>query len=446
MSNSNSTSWSPFDCLAVAETTASGLLAKQFDSEVELLVQAENVVELRAAVPGEPLVPLTAANNQTTTTQQQVVDTSKSPSDWVDKCPHPLQLIVTTHRLVFLTTSSNGNQQRQARYLHLCNLFSIQEESKFLKSPKLVLSTAVGDLLLAYTSSMYDAKKQRDECHAQLKLSLSRRQWEQDEKSINKVHKLKTTHRVGVDAILAQSKAKHRQAERLTDTAFEGDAESLLKEATELVQIIHKYVATLDHSSSSSGGSSKDSGDSDRLIGLLQDMGMTSALRKADYKGREDAYFDTTARQLADFVRPKLRQTSNGGMLTLTDVYCLFNRARGSHLLSPEDLLEAVHRLERLRIGISLYTFPDSGLKVLRDESVTDEALAEGFLALCRCEDGGCVTALTVSRSMHVSAVLALEQLQEAERAGVLVRDETLESIRFFPNRFDEWCASAASR
>ena len=60
-SNSNS-SWSPFDCLAVAETTASGLLQKQFDSEVELLVQAENVVELRAAVPGEPLVPLTANN------------------------------------------------------------------------------------------------------------------------------------------------------------------------------------------------------------------------------------------------------------------------------------------------------------------------------------------------------------------------------------------------
>ena len=72
--------------------------------------------------------------------------------------------------------------------MHLCNLFSLQEESKFLKSPKLVLSTAVGDLLLAYTHSgggglsYYDAKKQRDECHAQLKLSLSRRQWEQDEK------------------------------------------------------------------------------------------------------------------------------------------------------------------------------------------------------------------------------------------------------------------------
>ena len=99
-------------------------------------------------------------------------------------------------------------------------------------------------------------------------------------------HKLKTTHRVGVDAILAQSKAKHRQAERLTDTAFQGDAETLLQEATELVQIIHKYVATLDHSSSSNN-KNDDTGDddSDRLIGLLQDMGMTSALRKC--KGQQ---------------------------------------------------------------------------------------------------------------------------------------------------------------
>jgi len=295
----------------------------------------------------------------------------------------------------------------------------------------LILCSALGDLIVVYPTG-HDGKKQRDECHEQLKLSVSRKQWEQEEaQKIKQSHKPKS-RRVGVDAILTNSKQKHQQAAKLTDTAFQGDAGTLLREATELVNIIHKYTATLDRSTQDS----QQDQDNDKLVGLLQDMGMTSALKKADYKGRENAYYETTARQLADFVRPKLQIQQ--GVMTLTDVYCLFNRARGSHLLSPEDLLAAVECLERLNVGIQLYQFPDSGLKVLRSDSATDQALAETFLDLCRRHNGH-VTALTVSRATHVPAVLAMEQLQAAERAEFLVRDETLESIRFYPNKFGEW-------
>ena len=434
--------WSPFDCLAVARTTASGLLEMAYDTEVELLVQ--DTVELRAAVANEPLVPLTDGDR---------VDDSRRPQDWVDR-RSGLQAIVTTHRLVFLsdtTTSSSstsGNQQpsssttttplRQARYLHLCNLFSMQEETRFMKSPKLLLNSAFGDLLMVYPSG-HDGKRQRDECRERLQQSIARKQWEQDEqKKSNVQQRTSSRRRVGVDAIMTQSKQKHRQAAQLTDTAFQGDAETLLREATELVAIIHKYVATLERSSVADNTNNNNEKDSDRLVNLLSDMGMTSALRKADYKGRENAYYETTARQLADFVRPKLAQCQ--GVMTLTDVYCLYNRARGSHLLSPEDLLQAVDCLDRLHIGITCFTFPDSGLKVLRDDTATDEALAATFLQLC-ARGAGFVTALSVSRATHVSAVLALEQLQAAERAAHLVRDETLESVRFYPNRFrDEWC------
>ena len=44
------------------------------------------------------------------------------------------------------------------------------------------------------------------------------------------------------------------------------------------------------------------------------------------------------ARQLADFLAPRLERTQ--GVMTLPDVYCLFNRARGSELISPEDLIK----------------------------------------------------------------------------------------------------------
>jgi EAP30/Vps36 family len=44
--------------------------------------------------------------------------------------------------------------------------------------------------------------------------------------------------------------------------------------------------------------------------------------------------------QLADFLRGPLERA--GGMMTLPDVYCLFNRARGTELVSPDDLLQVL--------------------------------------------------------------------------------------------------------
>lgn len=44
------------------------------------------------------------------------------------------------------------------------------------------------------------------------------------------------------------------------------------------------------------------------------------------------------ALQLADFLRPRLERS--GGLLPMPDAYCLFNRARGTELVSPDDLLQ----------------------------------------------------------------------------------------------------------
>jgi ESCRT-II complex subunit VPS36 len=240
--------------------------------------------------------------------------------------------------------------------------------------------------------------------------------------------------KVGVDAILSQQKYRHEQAALVTDSAFQGDAESLLKEAGDLVQIIKKYVATLDKHENLD---SQQEQDADRLVELLADMGMASALVKSDYRGREEAYFQQTARQLADFVRPKLRQA--GGYMTLTDVYCLYNRARASNLISPEDLLQAVSYMSTLKLGMSVRHFP-SGLAVLQDDAVDDEKSATQLAAAADSVTG--ITADQAAKYLKLSAVLAHEQLLAAELTGTLVRDETLESLRFFPNRFPDFVDS----
>ena len=63
-------------------------------------------------------------------------------------------------------------------------------------------------------------------------------------------------------------------------------------------------------------------------------------------------------------------------MMTLTDVYCRVNRARGLELLSPEDLLNASRQLASLSLPIVLRVF-DSGVMVLQSTSNDDNAIVD---------------------------------------------------------------------
>jgi len=70
-------------------------------------------------------------------------------------------------------------------------------------------------------------------------------------------------------------------------------------------------------------------------------------------------------------------------MMTLTDVYCRVNRARGMELLSPEDLLHASRQLASLGLPIVLRTF-DSGVMVLQIRSHNDNAVIDHITELVR--------------------------------------------------------------
>jgi ESCRT-II complex subunit VPS36 len=453
--------WSPYNCLIGASLTESGLLQRSAATEVEIYTTivptvSPPCIELRSTPESrEMMVPLTMSGT---------VD-RKDPKQFRDRTSFPFQIIVTTHRIVLVRDT---RKSREARYLHLSNVFSISTESNYFKSSKIILSTAIGELFIAFKKHPdVNPTKLRDECYTQLMNSFEKKQWDIDDQQQTQKdlqRKMITNRKVGVDAILSASQQRHAHAAQITNRAFESsattpstgtggknqkkkdDLDTFLQEATELVQIIHKYVATLDRSVASS--SNNNSSDTDQLVNMLQDMGMTSILNKADLKKRRtknssnggssslDVYYDTMARQIVDLIRPKLQQ-QKVPIMTLTDVYCLYNRSRGTHLISPDDLVAAVERLSDLpHLGVAYVTFPNSGLKVLQDASRTDPTtLTNTFLSLCE-RHGGYITVLTVSQFCNISSVLAMEQLQMIEQRQVLVRDETLEAIRFYPNRF----------
>uniref|UniRef100_A0A7S3L415 Vacuolar protein-sorting-associated protein 36 n=1 Tax=Amphora coffeiformis TaxID=265554 RepID=A0A7S3L415_9STRA len=419
------TTWSPIDCLPAAKLTGSGLLDAD-EHEVILWARGsgEGGVsnELRST-DAEPMQALTPAGNLANT----------QGKTWVDRSTD-ISVTITTHRILFQQTedTTSVGVAHKGRFLHLSHLLSCHLEASMFKAPRILLMTVLGELFLIFRGDKA-TQNAKDALH-NLETALRRQEWETAERlerQSKQANQTEQKRRVGVDAIVSRNKARHELAASVTESAFTGDAESLLQEAAALVKIIQKYVATVDRHEGSNNE------DNDKLAALLQNMGMTTALRKTDFHGREKAYFAQLSRQLADFLRPKLKESL---MMTLTDVYCIYNRARGTNLISPEDLLQAVDRLEDLKLGLSARTFP-SGLRVIQDAALTQDAWKSRLVEAAK---NGC-TSNTVAHELHLSWILANELLLQAEQEGALVRDETSESLRFYPNRFEEWAKELKS-
>ncbi|CAB9530141.1 protein sorting-associated protein 36 (Partial), partial [Seminavis robusta] len=356
--------WSPMACLPVAALTPSGLLEMDVkDGEVELMRRGD--MELRSDM-ADPMVPLSSDGSGAAST---------SGLKWIDRDDN-LQVSLTTHRIVFFETDTSDNQ-RNARFLHLSHLHQVTSVAGGMMSafsaPRLTLHSYMGDLLLIFRES--GAAKDRDDLLKFLQRAMERKAWETQQRlqEKNRASQAIASRKVGVDAIITKSNLRHKEAARLTEDAFKGDAETLLREAAQLVKVIQKYATTLEKGELGEGE------DTTRLSDMMENMGMTSALSRQNYRGGTsssgvaDDYTTTLARQLADFLRPRLKAC--GGLMTLTDIYCIYNRARGTNLISPEDLLDAAGCMKSLRLGMSERTFP-SGVKVVQSDNFDDTRMA----------------------------------------------------------------------
>ena len=54
-----------------------------------------------------------------------------------------------------------------------------------------------------------------------------------------------------------------------------------------------------------------------------------------------------------------------GGVVGLIDLYCMYNRARGTDLISPEDLKKAAQKLDKTSTLFMLKEYP-SGVKTVQ--------------------------------------------------------------------------------
>jgi len=235
----------------------------------------------------------------------------------------------------------------------------------------------------------------------------------------------------GIGRIQTKLKDKHEATDRNISVAFQ-DLNQLMDMASQMAKL-SKSIASKMQSHGSHVSNDETTLFRSHLLelGIEQqvDVGVSSKSSYSTTKG----YYADLARQIASIIKPIMARR-NQEQLTLSDVYCCFNRARCIDLVSPDDILQACMQLENLpELELKLARYK-SGLLVVQKQSCDNEELVDKTLQ--HVANSGCLSPLQLSARLSISVQLARQRLEEAEAHGKLCRDQSLEGLKFYPNKF----------
>ncbi|KAH9295024.1 hypothetical protein KI387_038612, partial [Taxus chinensis] len=283
---------------------------------------------------------------------------------------------------------------------------------------------------------------------ARLREIMRSREWEHDSNSVENVDKQvggvvegdggssrMRASMAGVSGILRKEQEQWEETDKSLHEAFQ-DLNALMSKAKEMVMLAEKMRTKLLAGSTGQSGAVNDDemGTKQEMQDWLLSVGIASPVTKETAGA---LYHQQLSRQLADFVKIPLERA--GGMVALVDVYCMFNRARGTELISPEDLLQACAIWEKLNVSVILRRF-DSGVMVIQSKARSDAEVFARITDLVvkpeALQTG--VGASEAARTLGVAPALAKEYLLMAESKGFLCRDDGPDGLRFYINFFKE--------
>lgn len=358
---------------------------------------------------------------------------------------------LTTHRILWFDRSHRGHPVNAC--IQLWDIRDVRPQPRRkLKASSKIQIFPTGQLDNDYPAVMISVKG-RDDFFSQLESALARKGWIKEtaaEVMGRRTSEGSRASNAGIAGILRRQEANRKATSEIAAEAF-SDLQSLIDKAKEVVAVVERYSAVLQDKQAAAvagaagEGEGKDANrEAEDLSNILLDIGIASPVTKLSAGTR---YHQQLARQLADFLssppggRAGARTIMDrfGGMMTLADVFSIFNRARGTELVSPSDLLATAKLLGPTRLGMSLRQFA-SGVMVLQADTHSDRAVGERLVAAAKSGEsrwGEGVVATQVARDLRVSVTLAVEHLGTAEAGGLLCRDEGVEGTRFYANEFD---------
>ncbi|GIL46198.1 hypothetical protein Vafri_3243 [Volvox africanus] len=272
---------------------------------------------------------------------------------------------------------------------------------------------------------------------------------------------------IGVAGIVKREQQKTAESGRAVEQAFR-DLSALMSSAASMVALAEKFRGVLgaDGGPGIAAGAAGPSSEDPLLMDLetqqeLIALGISSPVTRETAGAR---YHIELSRQLADFLATPLQRV--GGLMSLPDVYCLFNRARGTELVSPDDLLQAAKLFTRAGVqGLRLHPL-SSGVLVIQGPQHSEEQVCSKIAQLTTPPPSPTVKASPVganvfderpaSGSGHlppllgpglsasdvalalggISVAIAAEHLLMAEARGIVCRDDGPEGLRFYRNFF----------
>lgn len=251
---------------------------------------------------------------------------------------------------------------------------------------------------------------------------------------------------------LEQMGLNQRKNNELTiGNAFE-DLEALMASAKEVQALADSFARQLR--SGPEGASSEANAllaESASQLGLITTKDIVGG---GSGSASESLYLSELSRNLAEFLTDDARGVLRkaGGIISLVDLWAMFNRARGGvELVSPNDFEKAARLWEKLKLPVRLRTFK-SGVMVVQSRDRTDETTVKAILAWLRDlhsfppdravswdwqEFGRGVTAQDAAERFGWSMGVAEEELEMAEERGVLCREEGIEGLKFWENYID---------
>ncbi|KAK4224340.1 EAP30/Vps36 family-domain-containing protein [Podospora fimiseda] len=256
----------------------------------------------------------------------------------------------------------------------------------------------------------------------------------------------------GIAGLERQNLAIRQKNELVIGTAFE-DLEALMASAKQIVELAESFARQQQQTKGSSSSSENNTllaeSVSDQL-GLITTKDIVG-----NNSGGNSLYLSELSRTLAEFLTDDRKNIlrKSGGIISLVDLWAVFNRARGGvELVSPADFEKAARLWEELNLPVRLRTFKKSGVMVVQAKERTDDQTVKSLLAWMKDLHefppekevawdwrlfGRGVTARDAAERFGWSIGVAEEELEMAEERGVLCREEGIEGLKFWENFID---------
>jgi ESCRT-II complex subunit VPS36 len=166
---------------------------------------------------------------------------------------------------------------------------------------------------------------------------------------------------------------------------------------------------------------------------VMFNMGMTDNFTSHVSKSISGKHFlQDLAEEIELFLDRVINTERFSGVIGLVDLFCLYNRARGTDLVGPEDLNSACQLINQSSTKYMIKQYTKSGIKTIQLKTFSETGYYEKISAALGENEG--MTADKLATHFKINVGVMKEHIQEAELQGFICVDDSHEGLRYHPN------------